>query len=77
MPIRYPRFLNRLYALFLGYYWLPCPICGRMYGGHEAAQEGLLDSFHTGRCVCWRCGDEAARRNEANGFFRPRGFIVR
>jgi hypothetical protein len=30
-----PRWLHRLYAAALGYFWLPCPICGRMFGGHE------------------------------------------
>ena len=30
-----PRWLHRLYARFLGYFWLPCPICGRCFGGHE------------------------------------------
>jgi hypothetical protein len=29
------RLLERLRAWFGGYFWLPCPICGRMFGGHE------------------------------------------
>ena len=33
------RFLHRIYARFMGYFWLPCPACGKMFGGHEA--------FHT------------------------------
>jgi len=29
------RLFNKLYAKLFGYFWLPCPICGRMFGGHE------------------------------------------
>ena len=29
------RWLNRAYASFGGYFWLPCKRCGREYGGHE------------------------------------------
>jgi hypothetical protein len=29
------RFLHQVYALLGGYFWLPCPSCGRMFGGHE------------------------------------------
>ena len=30
-----PRRLHRLYARLAGYFWLPCPDCGREFGGHE------------------------------------------
>ncbi len=30
------RRLNRVWAFLLGFFWLPCPICGEMFGGHEA-----------------------------------------
>jgi hypothetical protein len=29
------RALNSLYAALFGYFWLPCPICGQGFGGHE------------------------------------------
>jgi hypothetical protein len=29
------RRLSQFYAFLRGYFWLPCPICGRMFGGHE------------------------------------------
>lgn len=32
---RLPRWTNRLYARVAGYFWVPCPICGRDFGGHE------------------------------------------
>ena len=29
------RWLNRQYAAAMGYFWLPCPLCGEYSGGHE------------------------------------------
>jgi hypothetical protein len=29
------RAWNWLYARVWGYFWLPCPLCGRHFGGHE------------------------------------------
>lgn len=29
------RWANRWYALWRGYFWAPCVLCGREYGGHE------------------------------------------
>ena len=33
--IREPRWLARIHAVSEGYFWLPCPLCGREFGGHE------------------------------------------
>jgi hypothetical protein len=30
-----PRFVHRVRAFAGGYFWLPCPQCGRPFGGHE------------------------------------------
>jgi hypothetical protein len=30
-----PRWINMLYANFLGYFWLACHKCNTNYGGHE------------------------------------------
>lgn len=30
-----PRWMHHLYANVLGYFWLPCALCGRNWGGHE------------------------------------------
>jgi len=30
-----PRWMHRAWARIGGYFWLPCPECGRMFGGHE------------------------------------------
>jgi hypothetical protein len=32
---RLPRWMHRIYAFLLAYFWLPCPLCGRNSGGHE------------------------------------------
>jgi len=33
--VRLPRWLHRWYANHYGYFWLPCPLCGEPFGGHE------------------------------------------
>jgi hypothetical protein len=33
-----PRWQHRDYALLHNYCWLPCPRCGREWGGHEEAR---------------------------------------
>lgn len=30
-----PRIIHQAYAAVVGYFWIPCPRCGRMFGGHE------------------------------------------
>ena len=63
--MRIPRVLHKLYANILGYFWLPCPICGRMFGGHECARQGLWRSWTMGETVCRNCGEEAERISRA------------
>jgi hypothetical protein len=29
------RRAHRLYARANGFFWIPCPLCGEMFGGHE------------------------------------------
>jgi hypothetical protein len=29
------RAFHRTYARTMGYFWLPCPLCGQEFGGHE------------------------------------------
>ncbi|HUT59316.1 MAG TPA: hypothetical protein VNA25_15815 [Phycisphaerae bacterium] len=58
------RWLSWLYAYLFHYFWLPCPICGRQFGGHEwLPDHALMLSLHKGIAVCPNCGDEAKRRN--------------
>ncbi len=46
-----PRWLHHFWAWLVGYYWMPCDLCQRPYGGHEScwATDG------NGRCVCPEC----------------------
>jgi hypothetical protein len=30
-----PRWVHEWWAFTGGYFWLPCPLCGREMGGHE------------------------------------------
>ena len=61
------RIYHQLYALFHGYFWLPCPICSKNFGGHEQTHciytggDAYLPSG--GEEVCPECEDEAKRRN--------------
>lgn len=41
-----PRWVHRIWAFVRGYYWLPCPRCGRMFGGHEG--RGCIPSDRPG-----------------------------
>jgi len=51
----------------MGYFWIPCPICGEMFGGHEARHTSSLwvKPYH-GKAVCAKCSAEAVRRNTEN-----------
>ncbi len=47
---RLGRSCNRAYARLFGYFWIPCPICGRRFGGHEWG--ATLWTAGEGRAVC-------------------------
>ena len=61
--MRIPRWCHKIYANLLGYFWSPCPICGRMYGGHEEHGSLMID-WGSGRCTCINCAEEADKRNQ-------------
>ena len=64
-----PRWLHRIIAAVGGYFWLPCPSCGQMFGGHEWRPNSwifVVDPDHPdgytnmGICpVCTRAGVDA------------------
>ena len=61
------RLVNHLYAFTFGYFWLPCPLCGEYFGGHEweaGAGESIPTSIGRGEGVCYKeaCRIEARRR---------------
>ena len=53
------RWLAKLHANTLGYFWLPCPICGQMFGGQEVdvhkENSFAMTSWSGGKCVCPDC----------------------
>lgn len=49
------RFLNKLYANFFGYFWLPCPKCHRHRGGHEKEGKGTEVINGSSRMTCSNC----------------------
>lgn len=59
-----PRFLHEIYARWTGHFWLPCPICGRHFGGHEAAEISLMSTASAGKLVCLKCNEKARHLNE-------------
>ncbi len=64
-PVRW-RWLNRWYARALGSFWLPCPICGELFGGHERLIfHTLWHSPNQGSCVCYKqsCYEQAIARS--------------
>lgn len=65
--MKMPRFLHKLYANFFGYFWLPCPICHKPFGGHEMAEGAyLMDTEARGWGVCKNCVDVAKELNQEN-----------
>lgn len=53
------RLLNRLYARVMGYFWMPCPLCGEYFGGHEwhpgASIHVIGDPVELNTGICVRC----------------------
>lgn len=62
-----PRLVHQFYAWLAGYFWLPCPICGEYFGGHEWRDPRAVlydDGGGRGTGVCAKCIPEAQRRNK-------------
>jgi len=57
--MKLPRWIHKLYANAFGYFWLPCPICGRKFGGHEWDIErnnnSIKETESSGSGVCPNC----------------------
>ena len=68
----YPRFLAQFLAWFLGYFWLPCPVCKKNFAGFEcdpgwgAVVVKEADGEHM-YCVCSKrsCAEEGQRQKMA------------
>lgn len=53
------RLLNMLYAHATAHFWLPCPLCGQMFGGHEWKDGNDIPTGEpgTGMGICPDCGN--------------------
>lgn len=68
-PPRRFRRLNRWWANAFGYFWLPCPLCGFEFGGHE--WRCWVDTIPTGpsssRGICWNHDSDPAALSRLDG----------
>lgn len=49
------REIQRTYALENGFFWMPCPLCRRDFGGHEWGDIGELPSIVGCKAICPTC----------------------
>ena len=58
-PKQYPRclvWLRKRAAHVLGYFWLPCPMCGKMFAGYESGRCSVpSETPGIGRICCKWC----------------------
>lgn len=61
VPYRW-RWFHHGFAAVGGYYWLPCPLCDRLHGGHESSESIPDPTCHedTEMMICSEC---TRRRN--------------
>jgi hypothetical protein len=56
LPYRW-RWFHHAYADAFGFFWLPCPLCGKPFGGHETGGD-IPDPTRQpggGVCICSKC----------------------
>lgn len=70
------RFLHKKYARLNGYFWLPCPVCGKEFGGHEW-KEGVHHSIQKPNApsghrigICPDCGETQAQGIDLASYLR-------
>jgi hypothetical protein len=69
---REDRELNEAVAKGLGYFWLPCEICGESFAGYEWLDGHVIYTRgELGRGVCYKpeCAKEAKKRSNWNPEF--------
>lgn len=72
LPYR-PRAPHRWYANLVGYFWIPCPLCGEFFGGQEAtgvAVDSVGRPPNEGSLVCPRCKDRPEVREHEERFWK-------
>lgn len=56
---------EQVYAFTHSYFWLPCPLCGDYFGGHEA-HGSMYQGCGSGVLVCLRCTAGGKKRGLEN-----------
>ena len=60
------EWIHHLWAHMWGYFWLPCPNCGRMFGGHEVGEHEIIrmwSDYGLATCSNPECVKEVKDRN--------------
>jgi len=68
-----PRVLHKLYAYLHSYFWLPCPVCGKEFGGHEWNKGTLMTAHDRGVGTCDDCADSPEVKEALERFCGKRG----
>lgn len=58
------RLLHKIYAHAFGYFWLPCPECGKMFGGHEITGHIGGKQCIMGKVFCPSCAEADEQDNQ-------------
>lgn len=68
VPLRFRRW-HQVYAAVAGYFWLPCPLCQREFGGHEITPTipDPMKGEAWGMSICPFCAIERRRKGIPNG----------
>lgn len=69
----WPRWFAHLWAWMLGYFWIPCKVCGRPFGGQETGWIALPSEkpgVQWSICRARRCQDAARAIEEERGIYR-------
>lgn len=61
VKFRLSRSAAQAYASTHGFFWLPCPLCGSYFGGHEWQDGHAIPSGENTQGVCPICGDGLLR----------------
>lgn len=57
------RRLAKLRARIGGYFWLPCDVCGREFGGHETGGGTVRHANGRGTLTCPKCPGDWVRKD--------------
>jgi hypothetical protein len=66
------KLIHKIYAYLFGYFWLPCPRCGQMFGGHQKGggtnydQPFNLKGANTGKVCCPDCVGDVYKESTPN-----------